>query len=77
MTPDEYSECSVCGDTFDNTDYVDVFTRPDGATICERCVPLELETVTCSECGRVGSEAAACWLMATPVCPECFVGPAA
>lgn len=36
-----------------------------------------LDTVTCSECGRVGSEAAACWLMATPVCPECFVGPAA
>lgn len=34
----------------------------------------ELDTVTCSECGRVGSEAAACWLMATPVCPECFDG---
>lgn len=33
-----------------------------------------LETVTCSECGRVGSEAATCWLMATPVCPECFDG---
>jgi hypothetical protein len=31
-----------------------------------------LETVTCSECGRVGSEA--CWVMATPLCPECFVG---
>lgn len=36
-----------------------------------------LDTVTCSECGRVGSEASTCWLMATPVCPECFVGPVA
>lgn len=34
-----------------------------------------LETVTCSECGRVGSEAAMCWYNYAPVCPKCFDRP--
>lgn len=34
-----------------------------------------LETVTCSECGRVGSEAAALFVGYAPLCHVCFHSP--
>ena len=37
-------ECEVCGKVYDNTDYIDVFTNPQGQVVCERCVPYDLDS---------------------------------
>lgn len=32
-------ECNVCGEVYPSWMYVDVFQKPDGTLICEKCVP--------------------------------------
>lgn len=38
---DPYLICDECGECYDETDYIDVFKRPDGKFICERCIKTE------------------------------------
>jgi hypothetical protein len=40
---DEPIDCCICGKTYDNTDYVDVFRKMDGTYICERCIKSALK----------------------------------
>lgn len=34
-------QCDYCGRVYDNTDYVDVYKKPDNSLICERCIRTE------------------------------------
>lgn len=41
MIEPENLECEYCGKTYDSTDYVDVYKKPDGSYICEACARKE------------------------------------
>lgn len=36
---EEIRECGLCGKAYDDTDFVDVFTSPNGISYCEHCLP--------------------------------------
>lgn len=61
-------------------DWDELVASEDGENVEHVSVKVEkdtehLRTETCSECGRVGSEAAMCWYNYAPVCPRCFDRP--
>lgn len=41
LNADEDIECNVCNTVYPNWMYIDVFQKPDGSFICEKCVPYE------------------------------------
>lgn len=36
---DEDIECNTCNTVYQNWMYMDVFQKPDGSFICEKCIP--------------------------------------
>lgn len=61
-------------------DWDELVASEDGENVEHVSVKVEkdtehLETVTCSECGRVGSEAAALFVGYAPLCHVCFRRP--